>query len=155
MKNQIFGAIFLSVAAAAIGSGSAVANSEFIQGKFTEIDPAGEPIHERSICSFITGPRADLARGEFLLTIGDHHSPGKPEVRLTGTYTAEPEDSAGDQEFILHTDQVAAERHVQTVLRNQLADTAAVFELQDLDAHVRQVPRGRLLCTISVTGRLA
>src|SRR5205814_6778332 len=107
------------------------------------------------ICSFITGPRTDLAAGQFLLTMGDAHSPDTAELQLTGTYTAVDTDSDGDQAFTLSPDTAAAAQYFEGVLRTQLADNTAVFQLDHLSAKVRQAPRKDLLCHVSLTGSVS
>jgi hypothetical protein len=154
MKNQILRPVAILGFALAVGSGAALANSMFIEGRFTEIDPAGQSYQDRGVCSFTTGPREDLAPGEFVLTVGDRHSPEMAELRLTGTYTAVPTDAANDQQFTLYPDKAAATQYIEGVLRKQLADQWAVFQLADLTTDIRLVGRERLLCSVSLTGRL-
>lgn len=154
MVKQVVFSLLLA-AASTLASGAALANSEFIEGRFIEIDPAGQSYEDRGVCSFVTGPREDLAPGEFVLTIGDQHSRDMAEVRLTGTYTATPRDTADDQQFTLYPDKAAAAKHIESVLRKQLADEWAVFQLESLTTDVRQASHQRLNCNVSVTGRLS
>jgi hypothetical protein len=153
--------ILLCSAALGMGSGPALAASEIIQGPFTETDPGGLPFHDFGVCSFITGPRDDLPAGHFLMTVGDQNESNATELQLTGTYKTNvqtftrPFDRGARDTFILRHDKPAAEVSFQDVLRAQLADELAVFQLKDLEAEVELAPPGdRIVCTVRLTGRL-
>ena len=151
---MMLGPMLLCGMALLVGPRVARADSMFIEGRFTETDPAGPSIQNRGICSFITGPREDLAADAFVLTITDRQSPVDVVVRLTGTFSARSIDAAGDQEFTLHPDRAAAAAHFEAVLRRQLADKYAEFRLDELQTQLKQAPLGRLLCHVLMTGRL-
>jgi hypothetical protein len=158
---RISGLILLCGAALGMGSGPALAASEFIQGLFSETDPAGPSYRDLGVCTFTTGPRDDVPAGHFLLTVGDQHETDATELQLTGTYSTKvhafggPFDAEARETFALHPDKAAAAQFFQDVLREQLADELAFFQLKDLDAEVNLAPPGgRLLCTVKLTGRL-
>jgi hypothetical protein len=154
MTRRIAVGIFVLVAILATATGDSFASSEFIQGRFSEIDPDGQSFSDRGVCSLITGPRDGLPAHRFVLTVGDQHSPDTAEVRLTGTYTSTDIDRSRDQDITLYPDTLAAEQSVQETLRRQTNDKLAVFRLADLDASIRLVQPDKLLCSVGVTGHL-
>jgi len=85
MNFRISALILLCSAALGMGSGPALAASEFIEGPFSETDPAGPSYRDLGVCSFITGPRDNMAADQFLLTVGDQNAPGATELQLSGT----------------------------------------------------------------------
>ena len=135
-----------------VAAGPARASSELIQGQFVQTNPAGQSFDGPGVCRFITGPRDDLAAGRFVLTAGDHEDPNSAAVRLTGLYSATS--TRAGEVFTLYPEKERAERYVEEVLRKQLADKWVVFHLQTLDVSVRQALPDRLLCNVSLTGRL-
>ena len=153
MNFRISALILLCSAALGMGSGPALAASEFIEGPFSETDPAGPSYRDLGVCSFITGPRDNMAADQFLLTVGDQNAPGATELQLSGTYTTQ------GRAFTLHPDRTAAAEYFQNVLRMQLSDASAFFQLKDLDARVslaRLEARAdaALSCNVSLTGWL-
>lgn len=153
MYFRISALILLCGAALGMGSGPALAASEFIEGAFTETDPAGPSYFDLGVCSFITGPRDNMPADQFLLTVGDQNAPDATELRLSGTYTTQ------GRAFTLHPDRTAAAEYFQNVLRMQLSDASAFFQLKDLDARVSLAPSearadAALSCNVSLTGWL-
>lgn len=147
-NHLLFRSIFLAGMAWGMGSGSALAASEIIQGPFTEADPAGQSYRDQGVCRLITGPREDLPAGQFMLTVGDQHAADASEVQLTGTY------STHNRAVTLHPDKAAATQYFQNVLSAQLGE-AALFQLKDLDAQVSFAPPDRrLICDVSLRGWL-
>jgi hypothetical protein len=151
-KRLIFSSMLLCIVLR-MGSGPVLANSEIIQAPFTETDLAGQSYHDLGVCRFITGPRDDLPAGQFLLTVGDQHAIDASEVQLSGTYTTQ------GRAFSLHPDKTAATEYFQSVLRMQLGDESAFFQLKDLDARVSLAPSearadAALSCNVSLTGWL-
>jgi hypothetical protein len=137
---------------------SANAASNLTAGDFAEFDPTGASYRDLGICQFLTGSRAGLPAGKFLMRIGDRHSADFGELQITGDVTTVVSPVIGDVEYRLFPDDPAVECFFRTILRRQLSDPKVGFTLYSLAADVREVygpgSENEFTCKVSLTGRL-
>jgi hypothetical protein len=158
MKTRLIGALFLSGLFQTLCMPTVLANSNMLVGKFRETDAAGRFFAGPGVCTFITGPRADLEAGHFLLTVGDRQprdllatdAAEAGELQVTGTFTV----GTGGRVFNLIPDTAAAEQYIQADQRAHLADKYAVFTLQGLNVAVKRTRPGQVNCNVSMSGQV-
>lgn len=159
MKHRLMGIMLLCGLFQGLCTPPALANSTVIRGKYREIDATGRSHAGPGVCTFITGPRADLEEGHFLLIVGDRHvrdllardAAEAGELQVTGTFTA----PAGDRVFALVPDIAAAEKYFEADQRAHLADKYAVFKLEDLQVAVKRTRPGQVRCDVRLSGQVS